>query len=173
MEPRYISFKVGPYDGLAIYDYNPFIRKLIYQYKGCFDYELFNVFFNCLCSELRIKYLNHLIVPIPSYRKDDEERGFNHVIEIFNKIGLKVIDILEKTEKHKQATSTVNSRKEVYKVLALKERIDLKNKCILMVDDIYTTGSTMKSAINIIEKLNPKSIKVLVIAKTKPKQPLK
>ena len=170
MEAKFIFFNVDRYNALSIYDYNPFIRKLIYQYKGCYDYELCDVFLHDFYKTLKLSYYNRTIIPIPSYKNDDELRGFNHVMEIFNKMGLKVLDILEKTEKHKQATSTVNSRHEIYKFLTLKEQVDLSNKHVLLVDDIYTTGSTMKSAIMLIEKLNPKSIKVLVVAKTKPKQ---
>ena len=81
-----------------------------------------------------------------------------------------MLEIIEKTEKHKQAISTVNSRHNVYKYLALSAHPDLHKKKVLLVDDVYTTGSTMKSAINLVEKLNPKRIEVLVIAKTKPKQ---
>ena len=170
MEAKFIRFKADRYDAISIYDYNPFIRKLIYQYKGCYDYELCDVFLHDFYRSLKLFYLNRVIIPIPSYKNDDELRGFNHVMEIFNKMGLTVLDILEKTEKHKQAISTVDSRKEIYKFLVVKEQIDLSKKDVLIVDDIYTTGSTMKSAITLIEKLNPKSIKVLVVAKTKPKQ---
>lgn len=169
MEALFIRFKVDRYDALSIYYYTPFIKKLIYQYKGCYDYELFDVFLHEFYRSLKLLYFNRVIIPIPSYKDDDELRGFNHVMEIFKRMGLTVLDILEKTEKHKQAISTVNARREIYKFLALKRPIDLSNKHVLIVDDVYTTGSTMKSAINVIEKLNPKSIKVLVIAKTKPK----
>ena len=88
-------------------------------------------------------------------------------------MGLTILDILEKTEKHKQAISTVDERHKVYKYLAIKEPIDLSKKNVLIVDDVYTTGSTIRSAINLVEKLNPKSIKVLVVAKTKPKHSAK
>lgn len=169
MEALFIRFKVDRYDALSIYYYTPFIKKLIYQYKGCYDYELCDVFLHEFYRSLKLLYFNRVIIPIPSYKGDDELRGFNHVMEIFNKMGLTVLDILEKTEKHKQAISTVNARHEIYKFLAVKQTVDLSNKHVLIVDDVYTTGSTMKSAINVIEKLNPKSIKVLVIAKTKPK----
>ena len=158
MEPKFINFKVENYDAVSIYDYNPFIRKLVYQFKGCFDYELYEVFLSMYYRELKVWFSDYYVIPVPSYIKDDEERGF------------KTLNILIKTEKHKQAISTVNERREIYKSLALKDRPNLKNKKVLIVDDIYTTGSTMKSAINLIEKLNPKQIKVLVIAKTKPKQ---
>ena len=170
MEPKFITFKVDDYPAVAIYEYNAIIKKLVYQYKGCYDYVLNQVFLNMYAKELKIRYSDYIVVPVPSYKKDDETRGFNHVIEIFKNIGLNMLDILIKTEKHKQATSTVNERREVYKVLELKERVNLRKKKVLIVDDIYTTGSTMKSAINLIEKLNPKKISVLVMAKTKPKQ---
>ena len=170
MEPKFITFKVDGYSAVAIYEYNAIIKKLVYQYKGCYDYVLNQVFLNMYAKELKIRYSDYLIVPVPSFKKDDETRGFNHVIEIFKNIGLNMLDILIKTEKHKQAISTVNERREVYKVLELKERVDLRKKKVLIVDDIYTTGSTMKSAINLIEKLNPKKISILVMAKTKPKQ---
>ena len=92
------------------------------------------------------------------------------MIEIFKNLGLEMLEIIEKTEKHKQAKSSVNSRHQVYKFLALSAHPDLRKKKVLLVDDVYTTGSTIKSSINLIEKLNPKRIEVLVIAKTKPKQ---
>ena len=169
MEALFIRFKVDRYDAISIYYYNPFIKKLIYQFKGCYDYELCDVFLHEFYNYLKLVYFNRVVIPIPSYKNDDELRGFNHVMEIFKRMGLTILDILEKTEKHKQAISTVDERHKIYKYLAIKEPIDLSKKNVLIVDDVYTTGSTMKSAINLVEKLNPKSIKVLVVAKTKPK----
>jgi len=51
--------------------------------------------------------------------------------------------------------------------LVIKKPVDLSKSRVLIVDDIYTTGSTMKAAINLVEKLNPKEIRVLVLAKTR------
>ena len=170
MRPKFIKFKTDGHNATSIYDYNHFIKKLIYQYKGCYDYELNKAFISMFAKEIKFRYLNYVVIPVPSYKKEDEERGFNHVVEIYKNLGLTMLEILEKTEKHKQATSTVNSRHNAYKYLALNSRPDLRKKKVLLVDDVYTTGSTMKSAINLVEKLNPKRIEVLVIAKTKPKQ---
>jgi len=169
MNPLFISFSVLNYKAFAIYEYNDFIRKTIYQFKGCFDYELADVFIHNYAREIKLMFSKYTLVPIPSYQEDDELRGFNHVIEIYKKIGLKVLPILEKIEHHKQATKSAISREKIYKFLKLKKKIDLRKKDILIVDDIYTTGATIKSAINIIEKLNPRKIMVLVIAKTKTK----
>ena len=173
MEPKFISFSVDGHKATSIYDYNPFIRKLIYQYKGCYDYELHKVFLDRYAKEIKLRYFDYVVIPIPSYKNEDEERGFNHVVETFKSLGINMLNIIEKTEKHKQAVSTFNQRKEVYKFLELNSHPDLSKKKVLIVDDVYTTGRTMKAAIHLVEKLNPKKIDVLVVAKTRGKQLLK
>ena len=169
MEPKFINFSVDGHKATSIYDYNPFIRKLIYQYKGCYDYELHKVFLDRYAKEIKLRYFDYVVIPIPSYKNEDEERGFNHVVETFKSLGINMLNIIEKTEKHKQAVSTFNQRKEVYKYLELNSHLDLSKKKVLIVDDVYTTGSTMKAAIHLVEKLNPKKIDVLVVAKTRGK----
>ena len=170
MEPKFIGFSVDGHKATSIYDYNPFIRKLIYQYKGCYDYELHKVFLDRYAKEIKLRYFDYVVIPIPSYKNEDEERGFNHVVETFKSLGINMLNIIEKIEKHKQAVSTFNQRKEVYKYLELNSHPDLSKKKVLIVDDVYTTGSTMKAAIHLVEKLNPKKIDVLVVAKTRGKQ---
>lgn len=169
MNPLFLSFKVLTYKALAVYEYNEFVRHLVYQYKGCFDYELCEVFVANFAQEIRQLYKDFTIIPIPSYQADDEVRGFNHVIEICKTIGLDIMQILEKTDHHKQATSNLHLRQEVCHFLRLKQSPDLRGKKVLIVDDIYTTGSTIRAAINLVEKLNPKKICILVVAKTRAK----
>ena len=127
------------------------------------------VFLNLYYKELKILYSGFIAIPIPSFKEDDEIRGFNHVVEAFNFLGLEMMPIIVKTAHHKQAEKTAKKRKEINKFLALSKNPDLTNKKVLLVDDIYTTGSTIRSAINLIEKLHPKEIRVLVLAKTKDK----
>ena len=168
-DPKFKSFKVDGYKALAIYEYTPFIKKLIYLYKGCFDYELNETFLNVFIKEIKIRFHGYSVIPIPSYIEDDKKRGFNHVIEAFKKLDLEVLPIIEKTAHQKQADKSAKKRKEIGKYLAFKNPISLENKKVLIVDDIYTTGSTMRATINMVEKLNPKDIKVLVLAKTSDK----
>ena len=42
---------------------------------------------------------------------------------------------------------------------------NLQNKRIILVDDIYTTGNTVNECCRILQKAQPKSISVIVIAK--------
>lgn len=168
-DPKFKSFKVDGYKALAIYEYTPFIKKQIYLYKGCFDYELNDTFLNLFIKEIKLRFHGYSVIPIPSYIEDDKKRGFNHVIEAFKKLDLEVLPIIEKTAHQKQADKSAKKRKEIGKYLAFKKPISLENKKVLIVDDIYTTGATMRATINMVEKLNPKDIKVLVLAKTSDK----
>ena len=73
---------------------------------------------------------------------------------------------LIKTSHFKQAEKGAKKRQQIRKHISLIPNVNLKNEKILLVDDIYTTGATLKTAVNLIEKLNPRSIKILVLAKT-------
>ena len=166
LEPKFIHFVVDRYDALSIYNYTPYIKNLIYLYKGCFDYEMREVFLNLFLPELSIKYKGYKVVPVPSYIKDDELRGFNHVEEVCKLMKLDIVKALEKTSHFKQAEKGAKKRQQIRKHLAIKPDVSIENKKVLLVDDIYTTGATIRTAINLLEKLNPKIIKVLVLAKT-------
>ena len=169
LKPKFVSFKVDGYKGLAFYDYDEFIKKQIYLYKGCFDYEMKDVFLNLFIKEIKLYYRGYTIIPVPSYQKDDEIRGFNHVVEVYKNLDLKMLPIIVKTSHFKQAENNAKTRQDIKKHLALKEQVDFSKTRVLLVDDIYTTGSTIRSAINLIEKLHPKEMRVLVLAKTKDK----
>ena len=155
---------------MALYDYSEFIKKQIYLFKGCFDYEMKDVFMNLFIKELKVRFKDYIIIPIPSYVKDDEIRGFNHVFEVFKQLSDNIYPIIEKTEHFKQAEKSAKERQAINKYLRLKETKSLIKEKLLLVDDIYTTGATMRTAIKLIEKLDPKDIKVLVLAKTKNKE---
>ncbi len=163
--PKFINFNVKDYKALALYEYDETIKTYLYQFKGCYDYELYPVFLYQYINEIRLLYLGYTVIPIPSYEEENEERGFNHVEEIFSLLRLPTLKILEKTEKFKQAKNTAKEREGIKDFLKVKEKVDLSDKKVLLVDDVYTTGSTMKTAIDLVEKLHPKDIKILVMSK--------
>ncbi len=167
---HFFKFQVLGYSAISIYRYDEKIQSLLYQFKGCFDYELFDVFFGRIFRELRLRYLGYVIVPVPSYKQEDEIREFNHVEEMFKPLKLPIRHILSKTKRVKQATSSTEQRKEINKHIVLIDNSDLSQYKILLVDDVYTTGSTMKACIRLIEKLHPRKIEVLVMSKTENKR---
>ena len=163
--PIFKCFKVDGIEALSVYDYDETIKKYIYVFKGCYDVELKHIFLSNFKKELKMIYRNYVLVPLPSSKSHDERRGFNHVVEIFNILGLPFVKCLIKKCDHKQSDSNYYERKNVINVLEIVDGERLKNKNVLIVDDICTTGSSLRAAIKLIKPFHPKRVKILVVAK--------
>lgn len=170
LEPKFISFIDEGVKCLAIYNYDETIKKLLYQFKGCFDKELKDVFLGTFAIELRLRFIGYKIIPIPSHAEDDEERGFNHVEEMFSCLRKEEEKILTKKVKVKQSSLSKKERENIKEVMAIKNKIDLSNQKILIVDDVYTTGNSFRACLKLISSLHPKSIKACFLAKNDKKQ---
>ena len=167
LKAKFTTFNIGSVKGTAIYEYDDTIKELIYKYKGCYDYELKDIFLYRYLTYLRIKYHGYIVIPVPSYYLDDEKRGFNHVIEIYKALKVKMETIIYKNKPHKQSENNCRKRKSIKSILSIDEKCNLKGKKILLVDDIMTTGSTLLTCIELLRSKIPKKIEILVIAKTK------
>ncbi len=112
-------------------------------------------------------------VPISKTRK--RERGFNQSEEIAKEIGralnLPVKNLLIKKDggRHQadlnmsqRLTNPVNSF-EIFK----ENKNLISGKRILIVDDVFTTGSTLSECAKVLNTLKPKSICTVTFAKTK------
>ena len=163
--PKFINFKIGEIDGLSIYEYDANIKELLYKFKGCYDIELKDVFLDRFIIYLKIKFHGYSVVPLPSYHLDDQKRGFNHVEEIYRRLNLPMLIILKKVKNEKQAKKSKKERMNSQKNFEIMDINLVRNKKILIVDDVYTTGSSMNAAISLIRQGNPRKIAVLVVAK--------
>ena len=56
-------------------------------------------------------------------------------------------------------------QKNIEGVYILKNKEKLTNKKLLLIDDIYTTGSTVNECCKILKEANPRKIDVFTIAK--------
>ena len=157
---------IGDIKGLYIYNYDEEVQSKLYQFKGCFDVELGGVFFDYFRPYLFLKYFGYTMIPAPSAEEANKERGFNHVVEMFSYLKLKMLPIIKKTTNVKQSDLSASERANIKNHLIIDE-VDLSKKKILIVDDVYTTGSTVKAMIELVKSRGAKKIKVLVMSKTK------
>lgn len=93
-----------------------------------------------------------LIVPVPLHRSKERVRGYNQSEKIALGIGeVLEVPVAEKVliRTQKSETQTKKSRSErwqnVANIFAVKEVETLKNKHVLLVDDVITTGATAES----------------------------
>ena len=76
-----------------------------------------------------------------------------------------MLNIIKKAKKHKQAKSKKKERINAQKNFEILDVNVVNGKKILIVDDVYSTGSSVSAAIKLIRKGKPKRIDVLVVAK--------
>ena len=137
----------------SICNYHKEIRKIIIDLK--FHYKKSNAV--CLTQLLDEKANNffeniNYVVPVPLSKKRLKTRGFNQTELIFkdwaNKENLAWFDILRRVRETKpQWQLNLNERKENIKnAFSIKDtsNASIKNKTILLVDDIFTSGQTMQ-----------------------------
>ena len=165
MQPVLNTFWFENIECFHLYFYTKKIQELLYQFKGCKDYELRTIFLEYYQYYLNFKFKTYAIIPAPSYKDSDEERGFNHVVEMFKNLGLKMICCIHKNKPVKQADLTTKEREKIGDILSIDD-IDLSHKKVLLVDDVFTTGSTIKSMIKLCREKGAKKIKVLLMSKT-------
>lgn len=108
---------------------------------------------------------------VPSGVKRIKERGFNIAKLLAENLGknlnLPVVDTMERLNESHQINKDYKSRqdniKNAFKIL---NNVDVKNKTILIVDDVYTTGATMNECARILKLAGAKEIFCLTLAHT-------
>lgn len=160
---------------MYIFKYEGQVRKLILDYKFNEKSYLYKTFVNFLLKNEKIfenikKY--DKIIPVPISKKRNKERGYNQSLliaeEIANKTNLGLVNncliktknIIEQSKLNKE-----DRQQNIQGVYSLQNERLITNKKILLVDDIYTTGSTVNECCKILQQANPKIIGVLVLAK--------
>ena len=83
-----------------------------------------------------------------------------------------MLNVITQTQNIKQATLKKKERQNTKDRFKIEHLELLKDKNILVVDDVYTTGSSMKAVIELVKKGKPRNIQVLVMSKNrlKPKK---
>lgn len=147
----------------TFYDYDGIFRDLLIQYKECYDEALADVFLYKLKDYIKYKYFGYKIVLMPSSIKKIDERGFNHLELIFNKVGLDIVDGLKMKEELIQEGKNLYERQ-----LMINNYVyDGPNlDKVLIVDDVITTGSSMLGAYKALSKRGNK-IRAISLAKKK------
>lgn len=154
---------------LSLYRYEEGFRNALFRFKGCGDVELAPIFLSRVRSWLPLFFRGYLLCPAPSSPTHDEKRGFNHVSEICAALKMPIVHALRKTKEHKQSDCSAEERAKVKDVLALKDPALIRGKNVLFVDDVYTTGSTMRACVSLLLEGGARKVAALVLSRVQKK----
>lgn len=135
----------------ALFTYNDKMKEIIYRWKYRGDYELVELFSPYILKKFSTFYsINKAtLVPIPLSPERLEERRFNQAEAITNIIQehfrLPVVHALTRKSEHaeKQSKRSKKQRIQAKNPFKLKKSLNMP---IILVDDIYTTGTTIHHA---------------------------
>ena len=160
---------------IYLFQYDGEIRDTILNFKFNEQSHIYSTFLEFIknneniCAQIK-KY--DIIIPIPISKKRLNLRGYNQSaliarnlakvlnIEYKENVLVKIIDNKPQSElgQHERSTNV----KGVYKIKAPR---NIYQKKILLVDDIFTTGSTANECARVLKENNAKSVGIFTIAK--------
>lgn len=147
----------------SLFLYNDFLQEVIARYKFRGDYILAKVFSEAFLQKLTGLQVD-LIVPIPLSQERLQERGFNQAEAIVNEADLPSTTILKRIHSEKQSKKSRKDRIHVQQVFQL-EPTTFEGKRIILVDDIYTTGSTLRHAAKVLVDNGAAMVTAITIAR--------
>jgi len=155
------------------------IKNLIWQLKFNDNKNVANIFGKILAKEVdsiveNIPYKDFFLIPIPIHSKRRRERGYNQcewLCEsisknltrgniIYRKDILKRIVYKKKQSWNKDREGRFDAVRDIYKIKS--NEVDRKN--FILIDDVYTTGSTVNEARRILLESGADKIIILTIA---------
>ncbi|MFA6524278.1 MAG: ComF family protein [Candidatus Paceibacterota bacterium] len=166
-----------------IFDYHdPLVKKSIWflKYKG--KKRLGTIFatimYDRIIEELSDlmtfeNFKDPILIPIPLAPKRKRERGFNQAEVICNELikldkNLKLetnVLIKQKDTKHQASIKNRNERlKNLTDSFSIKNPEKIKNKNIILIDDVSTTGATLNEAKKILKQAGAKKIIAFAVA---------
>lgn len=160
---------------LYVFDYKDLVRKLIIQYKFNDKSYLYKTFCEFMVKNKKVfDFIKSydIIIPVPMHKSKIRKRGYNQseliAKELAKKLEIKIdTKVLIKIKNNKvQSTLNKKERKENTKnVYKIRNEAKIKNKKILIFDDIYTTGATVNACVQELKKANVVKIGILTLAK--------
>lgn len=155
--------------------YEGIIRDKLIEYKFNDKPHLYRMFYEILIKDKNAcDFLKgyDIIIPVPIHKKRKSLRGYNQSELIAKKLSDRFkmpmyIDVLKKQiNTIPQSSLGKKARKSnaqnVYKVDNMQK---IKNKNVVILDDIYTTGATANECIKVLKDAGAYRVGIITIAK--------
>lgn len=159
-------------EGRALYEY-PCIRRSMYRfkYKGRREYaEFYGREISRLLGGAIRRWNPDALVPIPLHKARKRRRGYNQAQALADVLGRqlgirvesRLLKRVKKTvpQKYLNREMRQNNLKKAFKLC----RNDVKLNTIIVIDDIYTTGSTIDAAAAALREAGVRKVYFIALA---------
>ena len=135
---------------VALYRYNDFAKDWVARWKYRGDYELLQSLEDKLQTLFqKTEWDTYALVPIPLSDGRLAERGFNQSEAIIQSLRLTSTNLLRRTGTEKQSKKQRRERVTSGNSFVMMEEVYTP---VILVDDIYTTGTTIRHAASLLKR---------------------
>lgn len=151
---------------ICLYPYKGVLKSRMLELKFHNKRYLAKTFGDLMARKLEEKHVKaDLILAVPISKKRMFERGFNQseyiakIIANFNHLPFENRVLIKSVNNSKQSLVGLKERMQnVKNVYEVKNNQWIKEKTVILVDDIYTTGATMNECAKILKKNGAKKV---------------
>ena len=163
IKPVYKSIRINEIDITYLCNYESPLKEWLLQYKEQFDIALAPVFFYLFKTYIKLNFFNYAIVIAPSSLSSIKKREFSHMYEMCKSLNMPIYDILRKKDSATQKGKNALQRSKIESNITSINIERIQDKKVLLIDDVITTGATIKACYNELMKGKPNKIKCLIL----------
>jgi Predicted amidophosphoribosyltransferases len=152
--------------GMAVFQYSDELRESIYRFKY-YNQRTYAKFYGraMACYKRQIKDLGiQILIPVPISRKRKITRGYNQAELMAQALGRELnlpVDsgylLREKNTLPQKELNEKERRNNLKNAFKISENV-IKYKKVLLVDDIYTTGSTIDACALVLKQAGAEKV---------------
>lgn len=166
--------KIDNIDVLSCFNYGNGVSSIMQNIKYHNKTEFSKVIASYIMQLYRVELQKgDIFIPIPNHFLGQIKRKYNIpnliCLHLKTQLNIKILNILLKTNLKSQVGLNKKQRlKNAVNFFTIKSQFGNKNilqdKTVILIDDVMTTGATIRAAIKEVAKLNPAKIKVITFA---------
>lgn len=145
-----IAFNLEGIVGEAVVRYDQTIERIVFRYKEDKDLCM-SVSFFFQRRKYFSKHKDWVFLLAPSSSEKTKERGFHALYEMIKPYASIISTDLYKSDNIKQSKQHRETRKKIKGAIGCHNVSQFNNKKIIIVDDVVTTGATLKACYDLIK----------------------
>lgn len=157
---------------------NPIIKKLVSEFKyppyvkDMAKTLSFLIIMHLINSKNILEVKGFSLVSVPLHKSKLRQRGYNQSEELAKELSkiLKIPVLGNVLAKNKKTPAQMELKREerlknIYGTFACVKPESVKNQKILLVDDVFTTGSTMEECASVLKSASAGEVRGIVLAR--------
>ena len=146
--------------------YDDAVKELVRRFKFDHVRAAYKPIATLIVRSLPSPLTGWTVVPVPTVASHMRQRGYDHAHLVAKEVArlthLPYLQALERTRNMRQVGATRQERAEVAESIALR-RLP-QNTRVLLIDDVCTTGATLKACAALLHKAGAQEVRAAVAA---------